>query len=65
MPIEYQTLKVKGVTWESLPNLFVIKTLLLESGGNTTCKTLIALKYLTAAQIYYPSGEKLKLPSKY
>lgn len=44
MPIEYQTLKVEGVTWGSLPNPSVIKTLLLESGGNTTCKTINSIK---------------------
>lgn len=44
MPLKYQTLKVEGVTWGGLPNPSVIKTRLLESGGNTTCKTLTVLQ---------------------
>lgn len=45
MPIDYQTLKVEGVTWGSLPNPSVIKTRLLESDGNTTCKTVTVLQH--------------------
>lgn len=44
MPINYHTLKFEGVTWGSLPNASVIKILLLESGGNTTCKTINSTK---------------------
>lgn len=43
--MEYQTLKVEGVTWGSLPNSSVIKTRLLESGENTTCKTVTVLQH--------------------
>lgn len=44
MPIKYHTLKVEGVTWGSLPKPSVIKILLLECGGNTTCKTINSIK---------------------
>lgn len=50
MPTEYQTLKVEGVTWGSLPNPSVIKTL-LESGGNTTCKTINSAKISNSSKI--------------
>lgn len=43
MPIEYQNLKAEGATWGSVPNPSVIKTRLLESGGNTTCKRVTAV----------------------
>lgn len=61
MPVEYQTLKVKGVTWGSLPNLFVIKTLLLESGGNTTCKTINSTEISNSCSKILSKWRKIKI----